>query len=84
LCSLNGEPVLGGTFEFYINGSSIDVIIRGTLLTISQFGACSGSCNGGPQVSCEDDNGQSYTGTCQKCCCLSCGVTVHLTSCCGG
>lgn len=84
MCSLNNETVPNGVFELWINGTSIDIKITGDSVSASQVSACSGSCNGGPQVSCEDDNGNQYTGTCQKVCCLSCGSTVNLTSCCGG
>jgi hypothetical protein len=85
MCSLNNEVVPGGIFEVYINYKSIDIIIRGDSFSTNQISACSGSCNsdGKVQVSCSD-NGKNYTGTCTKVCCLSCGSTCTLTSCCGG
>lgn len=84
MCGLNGETVAGGTIDICINGESIDIIIKGSSFSTSQIAACSGSCNGGSQVTCTDDNGKGYTGTCQKICCLPAGSTCCLTSCCGG
>jgi hypothetical protein len=81
MCSLNNETVTGGDFELYINGTSIDIVIWGDSFTTDQLISCSGSCNGAGRINCTDDEGNTYTGTCSKICCTSCGVVANLTSC---
>lgn len=81
-CYLAGELLIGGLIEQNINNSSIDLCITATSLTASQVSACSGSCNStGVRVSCQDSCGQNFLGSCSKCCCLSSGCRVDLTSC---
>lgn len=83
MCTLNGESVEGGSFELYINCNSIDITIKGDSFSADQIVSCCNSCNGGDRVSCQDDTGNSYEGTCQRVCCLSTNCTVNLTGCCG-
>lgn len=82
MCSLNGETVTGGTIDIYINESSMDICIKGDLFSVDQIAACSNSCNSSDRVSCQDDNGKNYTGSCQRICCIAeCGCTANLTGC---
>ena len=83
MCSLAGEVVINSSFELTINEGSIDIAIRTDVsFSSDQIVTCSNSCNGGDQVSCQDDAGNSYKGTCQRVCCVSCGSTCNLTGCC--
>jgi hypothetical protein len=82
MCMLNEENVSNGMMEIYINNTSIDIIIRGDIFSSSQISACSNSCNSSDRVSCQDDNGKNYTGSCQRICCISgCCCTANLTGC---
>jgi hypothetical protein len=81
MCSLAGSSVVSGTIDIYINNTSMDIIIKGDLFSPDQIKACSNSCNSSDRVSCQDDNGKNYTGSCQRICCNSCGSTCNLTGC---